>query len=342
VLAEQRNTNEKGDQTIAYPTTINMRNPSDVSALTEQYRSELLLHCYRLVGSLHDAEDMVQETMLRAWRHFETFKGQSTLRTWLYQIATNVCLDALKKRSRRTLPTAIYQEAEPLSPSGPRLAEALWLDPFPGSWLAEATENPEARYSRHESISLAFMTALQLLPPRQRAILILSDVLDWRANEVAHLLEISVSAVNSALHRARVTLEKHYHVEQRESPIDEATNSLLSRYVHAWETDDIAELINVLKEDAILSMPPFAVWFRGREQVSRFLATKFRPQHPWHLYPTSASGQPAFITYRATDNIYRSYGIQVVSIVDGQIATITAFLNPELVTSFGYPSQREP
>jgi len=148
--------------------------------------------------------------MIRAWRHFDTFKGQGLLRTWLYQIATNVCLDALKKRSPRTLPTAAYPEASPESPVAPRTAESFWLEPFPDAWLAEATENPEARYSRHESISLAFLTALQLLPPRQRAILLLSDVLDWRAREVAHLLEISVSAVNSALHRARVTLEKNY------------------------------------------------------------------------------------------------------------------------------------
>src|SRR5258708_26438656 len=183
----------------------------------EPYRHELLLHCYRLLGSLHDAEDAVQETMLRAWRHFDTFtfKGPGSLRTWLYTIATHTSLDALKKRSPRTLPTAASPVWDPKRPVAPRSAEALWLEPFPDTWLAEATENPEARYTRHESISFAFLTALQLLPPRQRAILLLSDVLDWRAVEIAPLLEISVSAVDSALHRARVAPEKDYHCEQR-------------------------------------------------------------------------------------------------------------------------------
>ena len=263
--------------------------PSDISSLIEPYRRELHLHCYRLLGSLHDAEDLVQETMLRAWQYFDTFKGASSLRTWLYTIATNACLEALKKRPPRTLPVAAYSATDPLGPIAPALAEALWLEPFPDSWLAEAAANPEAHYTRHESVSLAFLTVLQLLPPRQRAILLLSDVLDWHASEVAHLLEISVSAVNSALHRARVTLAKHYHPDEREmaqvSLTDAATNALLSRYVQAWETDDVAGLVALLKEDATLSMPPFPfvvlgarsdsrhshlqiIWLRGAEEVA--------------------------------------------------------------------------
>jgi RNA polymerase sigma-70 factor (ECF subfamily) len=182
-------------------------NSSEFSAHIEPYRRELQLHCYRLMGSLEDAEDLVQETMLRAWRRRDTFRGRATLRTWLYTIATNACLDVLKARRPRTLPAAAAPPSDPLTPIAPPPAEAIWLEPCPDLWLVEAPDRPEAHYSRHESVSLAFLAAIQLLPPHQRAILLLCDVLDWRAREVARLLSTSVSAVNSALHRARATLE---------------------------------------------------------------------------------------------------------------------------------------
>ncbi len=234
---------------------------ADVSSIIEPYRHELSLHCYRLMGSLQDAEDQVQETMLRAWRHFDTFEGSASLRTWLYTIATHVCLDALKKRRSRTLPTVAYPAADPLGSIAGATAEILWLEPFPDSWMVEAAENPEARYTRLESVSLAFLAVLQLLPPRQRAIVILIDVLDWRANEVAELLGLSVSAVNSALYRGRVTLARHYRSDERRETVratqaDEVTSELLRRYVHAWETDDVDGIVAMLKEDAVLSMPP--------------------------------------------------------------------------------------
>ena len=326
--------------------------PSDISSLIEPYRRELHLHCYRLLGSLQDAEDLVQETMLRVWQHFDTFKGSASLRTWLYTIATNACLDALKKRPPRTLPVAAYAASDPLSLIAPALAEALWLEPFPDSWLTEATDNPEARYTRRESVSLAFLTVLQLLPPRQRAILLLSDVLDWHASEVAHLLELSVSAVNSALHRARVTLAKHYHPDEQETGqvrlLDAETSALLTRYVQAWETDDVAGLVALLKEDATLSMPPFAAWFGGREAIRDILTSRLfgsGVQKKWRLYPTGANAQPAFAVYRADESngSYRAFGIQVVTLdvsaPAGLIAEVTIFNVPSLVTSFGFPLQ---
>jgi RNA polymerase sigma-70 factor (ECF subfamily) len=320
--------------------------------LIEPYRRELHLHCYRLLGSLHDAEDQVQETMLRAWRHYDTFKGSASLRTWLYTIATNACLDVLKKRSPRTLPTAAYSRADPRHPIAPPIAEAIWLEPYPDAWMAEVTENPEARYSRLESVSLAFLTAIQLLPPRQRAILILSDVLDWHASEIAHLLELSVSTVNSALHRARVTLEKNYRTGEREMVPgrfpDAEASTLLSRYVRAWETDDVAGLVALLKEDAVLNMPPYPSWYRGREAIRAILhAAPFRVgmQKRWRLSPTHANGQPAFALYRAAESktSYRAYGLQLITIdhsrLPGQIAEVTIFHLSSLVTSFGLPPE---
>jgi RNA polymerase sigma-70 factor (ECF subfamily) len=304
------------------------------------------------MGSLQDAEDLVQEIMLRAWRRFDTFKGTASLRTWLYTIATNACLDALKKRPPRTMPIASYPVADPSSPIASAIADPIWLDPFPDSWLAEAVDNPEARYTRRESVSLAFLTVLQLLPPRQRAVLILSDVLDWRASEIAHLLEVSVSAVTSALHRARVTLMKHYHTDEQEmvwaSHVDEETSTLLSRYVHAWETDDVAGIVALLKEDAILSMPPFPSWYRGCEAIRAILTSAplgSGKRGQWRLYPTSANAQPAFAFYRAvpSQNTYQAFGIQILtldgSVPSKQIAEMTIFKSPSLVTSFGLPLQ---
>jgi len=325
---------------------------AEPESLLEPYRNELLLHCYRLLGSLHDAEDTVQDTMLRAWRHFDnfTYRGPGSLRAWLYTIATNTSLDALKKRSPRTLPTAASPVWNPQQPVAARSTEMLWLEPLPDSRLIdEAAENPEARYTQHESVSLAFLTALQLLPSRQRAILLLSDVLDWRAAEIAQLLEISVSAVNSALHRARVTLEKSYPREQQEVAqfhrVDAATNALLTRYLHAWETDDVDGLVALLKEDATLSMPPVPSWYQGREAIHTVLRAVLFPsgvRDRWRLSPTHANGQPAFMVYRSDDatGLYRAFAVQVITLDgSGQITGVTAFLGSELAAIFGFPLQ---
>lgn len=323
----------------------------DVSSVIEPYRRELSLHCYRMMGSLQDAEDMVQETMLRAWRHFDTFHGAASLRTWLYTIATNVCLDALKKRQSRTLPMAGYPVADPLRPIAAATAEALWLEPLPDSWLVEAAENPEARFTRHESVSLAFLTVLQLLPPRQRAIVILCDVLEWHASEVAELLGLSASAVNSALHRARVTLAKNYRSDDQremvqERHVDDAMNALLHRYMCAWETDDVDGIVALLKEDATLAMPPIPSWYQGRDAVRAILAVgPFGVEVPrrWRLRQTRANGQPAFVFYRAdtASGKYTAFGVQVVTVDSssptGQIADMTIFKNAAIVPLFGFP-----
>jgi RNA polymerase sigma-70 factor (ECF subfamily) len=326
--------------------------PAEFTSLIEPYLRELHLHCYRLLGSLHEAEDMVQETMLRAWQYYDTFKGEASLRSWLYRIATNACLDALKKRSPRVLPPAASPEADPLQPLASAWAESTWLEPYPDSWLAEATEDPATRYSRRESVSLAFLTVLQLLPPRQRAVLILSDVLDWRASEIASLLSISVSAVNSALHRARTTMAKQYHTDERERgkglAVDARTQVLLDRYLHAWDSKDVDGLVALMKEDAPFTMPPSPSWYRGRAAIRILLSTQaFAPeaQNQWCFFPTKANGCPAFAVYHATGlgGIFRAFGMQVVTMDDCAsgllISDVTTFLDPSLLPFFGFPPE---
>ncbi len=326
--------------------------PRDIGLLLEPYRQELLVYCYRLMGSLHEAEDQVQEAMLRAWRYFHTLQDKTSLRSWLYKIATNTCLDALKKGAIRTLPLAAFPAADPERSVAAPPAEVTWLEPLPDSWLTGATENPEARYTRTESVSLAFLTAVQLLPPRQRAILILADVLDWHAHEIAHLLGISLGAVNSALHRARVRLEQHYCPDARESAqlqgIDEATRRLLERYVQAWEHDDVEGLVALLKEEATLSMPPYAAWYQGRSAIRAILAAcPLRPgrQRQWRLLPTAANGALAFAVYRAPapGEAYRAFGIQVIALertaAARAVASVIMFHDPSLIACFGLPEQ---
>ena len=324
----------------------------EFSSLTEPYRRELQLHCYRILGSLQDAEDLVQETMLRAWRRLDTFEGRSSLRAWLYKIATNACLDALDKRPRRALSVTTHPAGDPLKPIENAIAEPIWLEPYPDDWLAEAEAGPEARYAVHESVSLAFLAVLQLLPPRQRAVLILRDVLDWRASEVAGLLEATVSAVNSVLHRARVTVAKNYHAGGQEtiqtSPADTRTRTLLNRYMQAWEKADVSGLVALLKEDASFAMPPSPSWYRGREAIKKILTLQVfagTGQEHWRLLPTGANSQPAFVLYGRSEDggPHIPSGIQILTIDHSsssrQISDITTFLTPELVSRFGLPSE---
>jgi RNA polymerase sigma-70 factor (ECF subfamily) len=331
-------------------------NHDEFSGLIEPYRRELQVHCYRLLGSLHEAEDLVQETLLRAWRRLDTYEGRASFRAWLYKIATNACLDVLasRKRAQRLLPQAAHPAADPRAAILPPAAETAyaWLEPFPDEWLVQAAANPETRYTAHESISLAFLATLQLLPPRQRAALILSDVLDWRAKEIADLLNLTVSAVNSALHRARTTLARHYPAPPSAvgpaAPDDDQLQRLLHKYVRAWEAADVEGLVTLLKEDATFSMPPSPSWYRGRAAMRVFsAATLFKDEGMfpgkaagrWRLRATQANGQPSFALYQRDEaGVYRAFGLQVLTRDGPQLAEVTAYIDPTLVALFGLPT----
>jgi len=315
--------------------------------LTDPYRREIMVHCYRILGSVEDAEDMVQETFVRAWRRLETFEGRASLRSWLYKIATNVTLDTLDHQRRRTLPPATHAAADPRDPLPGPSRDRLWLEPLPETLIdPRPTVNPEAHYETRESVSLAFLAALQALPGRQRAVLLLRDVIGWNASEVAEILSMTVVAVNSALQRARTTMKKH-----QSSPIaapharhdDPQTAVLLTRYIAAWEASDSTRLIALLREDAVLTMPPLPAWYAGRSAIQLFLDTAVfsGPSHGrLRLTATSANGCPAFAVYqRGDDGAYRSAALQVLTIIHGQIAQIDDFLafDDRLFLRFGLP-----
>jgi len=314
----------------------------EFSGLTEPYRRELMLHCYRILGSLQDAEDIVQETLLRAWRRLNTYEGRASLRAWLYKIATNACFDALAKRPRRVLPTTQYSPANPHQPFAPPVTEPIWLEPYPDDLIAEPESGPEARYSQRESVSLAFLAALQSLPPRQRAVLILCDVLDWRASETAQLLAITISAVSSALHRARVTMNKHYHARGRDTlattSIDDDLRLLLNRYVQAWESADIDGLVELLREDATLSMPPLPTWYAGREAIITAAQEKIfagDARGRWLMQSIRANRQPACAVYQRDEaGVYHAFGISVLTVEQDQVVDIITFIDPALFSHF--------
>lgn len=248
-------------------TAARFGNHDEFSQMAEPYRRELQAYGYRMLGSLQDAEDLVQETFLRAWRRLDTYEGRAPFRAWLYKIATHLCLDSLARRPRRALPALTHPAADPQAQPAQPIEEPVWLEPIPDDLTADPNENPEARYSSRESVTLAFLAALQALPPRQRAVLILCDVLDWRAGEAAQMLGMTTAAVNSALHRARVTSTRRYggaglgavHAQ----PPDETTHAILSRYVRAWESADVDGLVALIKGDATFAMPPTPSWYQG-------------------------------------------------------------------------------
>ena len=330
---------------IEFPTSpVNLRtmNQQEFGALAEAYSRELRLHCYRMLGSVQEAEETLQEAYLRAWDRRATYKGSSTVRAWLYKIATNLCIDLLRQRPRRGLPVSNEDASTPDQPIPPSINEPIWLEPYPFNIPGPEDDNPEARYSMSESIRLAFLTSLHLLPPRQRAVLLLCDVLDWQADEVAAAMGLTIPSVKSALHRARTTLAKNHQALRRESIITQVDDDLqeqLDRYVHAWENADVDSLLALLKADGTFSMPPIPSWYRGREDIGKLVSkTVFGGQASgrWRLLPTRANGQPGFGLYRLNERGgYDAYGIQVVTFDGAQIADITTFRNPALIPFFG-------
>lgn len=291
----------------------------------EPYRRELKAHCYRMSGSLQDAEDLVQESLIKAWRSFETFQGRSTLRRWLYTVATRTCLDALEaKKSRVLLVGGPHDPSQPPQPPG---GEVEWLEPYPDDALPSVEVSPEAKYTRTESVALAFLSALQLLPARQRAVLLLRDVLGWQATECAELLEMSVAAVNSALQRARETLANK---EPPPASDDTSLKALVEKYVKAWEQSDIKGLVALLRSDAIAAMPPMTLWLDGAEAIGAFFGRFVMPLGKFELRPTRANGAPACACF--VDG--QPAAVHVLTVRDGAIARIDAFLLPGLVPQF--------
>ena len=310
--------------------------------LTEPHRQELLVHCYRMLGSLQDAEDALQDSLLAAWQGLGGFEERASLRTWLYRIATNRCLNARRSASRRPAKEWDVPDVEPPEPT--RLGEVVWLEPFPDARLEGVIDvplGPEARYEQTESISLAFVAALQILPPRQLAVLILRDVLGFRANEVADMLDSTVESVNSALKRARASLQRATQpAADREPPPasdSPSEDAIVAKFVRAWESADLDALVALLTDDVFISMPPMPFEYEGRDVVARFCGSIFRSGRRFDLVPTRANGQPAFGAYlRALNGISHGMGFYVLTLAGDRICAMTRFDN-SVLPSFGLP-----
>ena len=301
--------------------------------LAEAHRRELQVHCYRIVGSVQDAEDLVQETLLAAWRGLDAFEGRSSLRSWLYRIATNRCLNALRDRGRRIPELPAPPDDAPIPPEPTRRREPVWLEPYPDTLL-------EARYEQREAIGLAFIAALQRLPPRQRAILVLRDVLGFRAAEVAEMLDVTEASVTSALHRARTALDR-LPVEQAPLPSSAAEHALVARFTDAFERGDVHGVVELLTADALLTMPPEPLEYQGPAAIARFLATvpAGGRLEQFRLVPTRANGQPAFGCYLrdAHAQVAQAYGLMVLTLRGDRIAAITGFPGNSVFPLFGMP-----
>jgi RNA polymerase sigma-70 factor (ECF subfamily) len=315
--------------------------------LAEPLRREIKLHCYRMLGSLHDAEDLVQETLLRAWRSFDSFDG-GNFRAWLYKIATNACLNAIESRklAARMLPDQQFPATTQM-PNGTAAADVVWLEPYPDSNLegiADEAPTPEARLTSREAVRLAFVATIQGLPPRQRAVLLLCDVLGWASSETATLLGGSTASINSALQRARETLAKRYPQgrPQAAPKPDPAQQRLLGRYMEAWEGLDLDNFVALLKEDATYTMPPLPQWYLGREAIRTFFAFAFKTYGGFRMVPTAANGEPAFAAYsrKDADSPWTAHSIHVLALEQEAISRLTLFYKPDgprLFDAFGLP-----
>ncbi len=313
---------------------------ADFPQASEAYRRELLAHCYRMLGSVHEAEDLVQETYLRAWKSYDAFEHRSSMRTWLYRIATNACLTALESRSRRPLPTGL---GGPRSEPGDALVErgeVPWLEPIPDDAMLGDQSDPATLVTSRESIRLAFIAALQYLPPRQRAVLILRDVLAWRASEVAELLDTTTVAVNSTLQRARAQLQQaSIDRDSVVEPTSPEQRELLDRWVTAFWDKDIGTIVELFTEDAVWEMPPFDAWYQGAEAIGRLIDTQCPGgKEEMRLVPTTANGQPAFGLYmRDETGAFLPFQLQVLSITAAGIDHVVAFFDRRLFQTFGLP-----
>jgi RNA polymerase sigma-70 factor (ECF subfamily) len=315
--------------------TPSVGNEESFERLIEPHRRELHAHCYRMLGSLHDADDALQETLLGAWKGLAGFEGRSSLRSWLYTIANNACLRILEGRKRRELPGGAARADDPREPLPAPLAESVWVDPYPDELL---------RYEDRESVELAYIAALQLLPPNQRAALILLEVLGFRAREAAEILDTSVASVNSALQRARATLGSHGPARSQQETIrelgDKRVRELVHRFVDAWNRADVDGIVAMLSEDASFSMPPMAVCYRGRGDIAVFISERVF-ETSWQFSPLRVSGQPAMVGYRRDPDSgsYRFGALNVFTFDGGRIAAMTAFLDPAVLAPFGLPEE---
>jgi RNA polymerase sigma-70 factor (ECF subfamily) len=327
------------------------RDKESFQVIVEWHRREIMLHCYRMVGSLHDAEDLTQETFLRAWQSIDRFEARASLKNWLYRIATNVCLTAISKSSkaRRVLPEEINAPATKM-PSGSATDEVPWVEPYPDSALenlADTSPGPAVRYEMREAVRLAFVVATQRLPARQRAVLLLRDVLGWSASETAQALEITLASANSALQRARLTLGKNLSNEEiaDQSTGDPCRQAIAERYAAAWENADLDGLTGLLAKDAKLNMPPRIEWYLGRARIRAFLAYAFdrvwssHRQGSFRMVPTFANGQIAFGTYvrNLGEPKYHAHALQVLTFKEERISRLNLFVGAKFFPKFGLP-----